>query len=173
MSILTTTVIPTSHFMLSSSTNTAAEREPSLISVQPMSSLLAGFGSHWKVDISEVQEPAVKTVQGLDALPVPCDTAASYLDFAVIDTRKLEGTYLIMIARLGNGETSRRLNQRRLTVVEEYVLRRGSDLKYVLAEGRRVRGRGRIELYVGGQLVRVLPFEQNADGYCLPGREGW
>ncbi len=104
--------------------------------------------------------------------PEPCETAASYLDLAVIDTRKLEKSYLIIIARLGTGEKSSRLNKERLEVVEEYVLRRGSDLKYILAEGSRVKGLGRIELYVGGQLYRVMPLEKNSPTYCIPGREG-
>jgi hypothetical protein len=105
--------------------------------------------------------------------PIDCDSAASYLDFAVIATRELEGAYLILIARLGTGETSRRLNQHRLSVVEEYVLRRGSDLKYVLAEGGRVKGLGQIELYVGGRLSRIMPFKKNASGYCFPNLEGF
>lgn len=103
--------------------------------------------------------------------PVECEGAAARLDFAVIDTKKLEGAYLIIIARLGTGETSSRLNLVRLAVAEEYVLRRGSDLKYVLAQGTRVKGLGRLELYVGGKLKEILPLEKNAKGYCLPGRE--
>lgn len=101
-----------------------------------------------------------------------CDAAAGHLDDAVIETRKMEGAYLILIARLGTSEPSS-LNQIRLANVQEYVLRRGADLKYVLAEGRRVKGLGRIELYVGGRLSRLMPFEKNAKGYCIPGREGW
>jgi hypothetical protein len=97
--------------------------------------------------------------------PMDWDSSASYLDFAVIDTRKLEGAYLIIIARLGAGETSRRLNQYRLSLVEEYVLRRGHDLKYVLAEGSRVKGLGQIELYVGGRLSRIMHFKKNATGF--------
>jgi hypothetical protein len=102
--------------------------------------------------------------------PVGCDAATGYLDFAVIDTLELEGAHLIIIARLGTGETSRRLNQHRLRVVEEYVRRRGSGLKYVLAEGRKVEGLGRVELYVGGRLLHILPLRKNAKGFCLPGQ---
>jgi hypothetical protein len=105
--------------------------------------------------------------------PTECDAATGRLDHAVIDTRKMEGAYLIIIARLGKGETSSRLNKYRLSVVEEYVLRRGSDLKYVLAEGSRVQGLGRVELYVGGRLLYIMPIKKNASGWCLPGREGY
>jgi hypothetical protein len=105
--------------------------------------------------------------------PTECDAATGRLDHAVIDTREMEGSYLIIITRLGKGETSSRLNKQRLSVVEEYVLRRGANLKYVLAEGRRVKGLGRVELYVGGRLLYIMPIKKNAPGWCLPGREGY
>lgn len=106
-----------------------------------------------------------QTNRDTNQVPTDCETAASILDNAVIDTKKLPGAYLIIIARLGTGETSNRLNQNRLAVVEEYVLRRGSDLKYVLAQATRIKGFGRLELYVGGQLKEVLAFKRNA-GPC-------
>jgi hypothetical protein len=115
------------------------------------------------------QKPNEQTLRPLDQWPMECEGAAASLDSAVIDTKKLGETYLIMIARLGTGETSSRLNHIRLAIAEEYVLRRGSDLKYVLAEGPRVKGLGRLELYVGGRLKEVLPFKRNARGYCVPG----
>jgi len=125
------------------------------------------------VSLSAQQKSKSTAVMPSSQEPMDCDSAASYLDFAVIATRELKGAYLIMIARLGAGETSRRLNQHRLSVVEEYVLRRGSDLKYILAEGSRVKGLGQIELYVGGRLSRIMPFKKNATGYCFPNREGF
>jgi len=110
--------------------------------------------------------------KSLDQWPMECEGAATRLDFAVVNTRKLEGAYLILIARLGNGEFSSRLNQTRLASAEEYLLRRGSDLKYVLAQGSRVKGLGRLEIYVGGQLVDIMPLRKNTKGYCVPGRNG-
>src|SRR5258705_12857369 len=112
-----------------------------------------------------------QTPKSLDQWPMECEGAATRLDFAVVNTRKLEGAYLILIARLGTGEVSRSLNQARLSSVEEYVLRRGSDLKYVLAQGSRVKGLGRLEIYVGGQLADIMPLRKNAKGYCVPGRD--
>jgi hypothetical protein len=105
-------------------------------------------------------------------VPMGCDAAAGRLDFAVIDTKKSPDTYLIIVARLGTGEPGN-LNQIRLANAREYVLRRGTDLKYVLAVGERTSGLGRLEVYVGGRLAQIMPFEKNAKGYCLPGREGW
>ena len=112
-----------------------------------------------------------QTPKSLDQWPMECEGAATRLDFAVVNSRKLEGAYLILIARLGAGEFSRSLNQARLSSVEEYVLRRGSDLKYVLAQGSRVKGLGRLEVYVGGKLADIIPLRKNAKGYCIPGRD--
>ncbi|MGH9871835.1 MAG: hypothetical protein ACRD9S_05125 [Pyrinomonadaceae bacterium] len=110
--------------------------------------------------------------KSLDQWPMECEGAATRLDFAVVNTGKLEGAYLILIARRGTGEFSSSLNQARLSGVEEYVLRTGSDLKYVLAQGGRVKGLGRIEIYVGGKLADIMPLRKNAKGYCIPGRDG-
>src|SRR6185295_19940303 len=100
-------------------------------------------------------------LKSLDQWPMECEGAATRLDFAVVNTRKLEGAYLILIARLGTGELSSSLNQARLSGVEEYVRRTGSDLKYVLAQGSRVKGLGRIEIYVGGQLAEIMPLRKH------------
>lgn len=113
-----------------------------------------------------------KKQRPLEQWPMECEGAATRLDFAVIDTKKSPDTYLIIVARLGTGEPSN-LNQIRLANAKEYVLRRGTDLKYVLAVGERVSGLGRLEVYVGGRLAQIMPFKKNAKGYCLPGSEGW
>ena len=118
-----------------------------------------------------IEQKGQQTPKSLDQWPMECEGAATRLDFAVVNTRKLEGAYLILIARLGTGEFSRSLNQARLSTVEEYVLRRGSDLKYVLAQGSRVKGLGRLEVYVGGKLAEIMPLRKNAKGYCIPGRD--
>ena len=130
---------------------------------------LFGFGEKPFPNEQKLQKQAV---QRLNQVPMECEGAAARLDFAVIETEKLEGTYLIIVARLGTSEVSIGLNHIRLAVAEEYVRRRGSDLKYVLAQGERVKGLGRLELYVGGRLKDVLPLKKNAKGYCVPGR-GW
>ena len=119
------------------------------------------------------QKPQEETLVPSSQEPVGCDAASGYLDHAVIDTLKLEGASLIIIARLGTGEKSSRLNQQRLSVEEEYIKRRGSNLKYILAQGDRVVGLGRVELYVGGRLLHILPFKKNAKSHCLPNREGY
>jgi len=144
----------------------------SIVSHEPeVQVTLAGhYGDYSRFRIE--QKGQEQTPKSLDQWPMECEGAAERLDFAVVNTRKLEGAYLILIARLGSGEFSRSLNQARLSIVEEYVLRRGSDLKYVLAQGSRVKGLGRLEVYVGGQLADIMPLRKNAKGYCIPGRDG-
>ncbi|HKB68091.1 MAG TPA: hypothetical protein VKC61_19685 [Pyrinomonadaceae bacterium] len=128
------------------------------------------YGAYPRFRIEQKGQP--QAPKPLDQWPMECEGAATRLDFAVVNTRKLEGAYLILIARLGTGEFSSSLNQARLSGVEEYVRRTGSDLKYVLAQGSRVKGLGRLEIYVGGKLADIMPLRKNAKGYCIPGRDG-
>ena len=72
---------------------------------------------------------------------------------------------LIVIARLGRGEVSRELNHRRLHNVRAFLIEFGhrSPKTIVTAEGDRVDGYGRVELYAGGKLFQVLMAGPNAD----------
>jgi hypothetical protein len=81
---------------------------------------------------------------------------------------------LILIARLGDGENRQDFNRRRLhnarTYLTEYLKLRAPET-IITAEGERVKGYGRIELYVGGKLHYVLALKRNADlivGSCEP-----
>jgi hypothetical protein len=107
----------------------------------------------------------------LDQRPMECEGAATRLDFAVIETEKLQDAYLIIVARLGKGERPY-LSDIRLSAVREYILRSGPDLKYVMAKGSKVKGLGRIELYVGGRLTQVMPIRHNAKGFWTPADAG-
>lgn len=127
-----------------------------------------GFANYQVFQTEQKNEQ--QTDKPLDQWPMECEGAAMRLDLAVINTQKLEGAYLILVARLGSGEVSRALNQTRLKSVEQYVLRRGADLKYVLAQGSKLKGLGRIEVYVGGKLAEIMPLRKNAKGYCTAGR---
>lgn len=74
------------------------------------------------------------------------------------------GGVLIVIARLGDGENSRELIRRRIFNVHEFFKERGSRLapeKVIVAEGDRVKGYGRLEYYLGGELYEQLLFPQN------------
>jgi hypothetical protein len=71
---------------------------------------------------------------------------------------------LIIVARLGNGEKQRDLNRRRLGNVHDgLTMNLGiNDRQIVVAEGERVRGYGRVEFYLAGDLVGALPVRRNS-----------
>ena len=72
---------------------------------------------------------------------------------------------VIMIVRLGTGETRRELSRRRLHNARTFLIEFGqrSAQTIVTAEGDPVDGYGRVELYVGGKLFHVLMINQNGD----------
>jgi hypothetical protein len=71
---------------------------------------------------------------------------------------------VIAVARLGHGETSRELNRRRLYNLgvhwKDYGL---PEKRLIAAEGERVNGYGRVELYVSGKLFDVLLVKRGKD----------
>ena len=78
------------------------------------------------------------------------------------------GGVLVAVARLGDGEKSRGANRRRLYNVREYIKDRvgiGAEM-VVVAEGERVKGPGRVEFYLGGEIVGGLLLGRNKD-LCL------
>lgn len=102
--------------------------------------------------------------------PINCEDFQAYLDHAIIDWRKLEGTYLIAITRLGTGEGDRNLNRTRLEYIEEYL--KSHNVQYLLAEAGPVNGLGRFEVFVGGRLVMSIPIKKGATRLCLGGTGG-
>lgn len=72
---------------------------------------------------------------------------------------------VIMIARLGNGERRRELNHRRLHNARTFLIEFGQRVPQTIitAEGERVDGYGRVELYLGGKLFHVLMTNPNDD----------
>ena len=93
--------------------------------------------------------------------PVNCEDVTAYVETAMVMAQEAgEDSYLIIIARLGDGERSRKLNLGRVNTVRAFLRRwRG---KSVVAEGERVKGHGRLEIYVGGKQVFILPLGRNA-----------
>ena len=75
------------------------------------------------------------------------------------------GGVIIAIARLGDGERLREINQRRLHNVWVYLTAYQSfaPKKVITAEGDRASGYGRVELYVGGKLVDALLIDRGKD----------
>ena len=76
-----------------------------------------------------------------------------------------ENGLVIMIARLGTGETRRELNSRRLHNARTFLVEFGqrAPQTIVTGEGDRIAGFGRVELYVGGKLFHVLMIRANDD----------
>jgi len=72
---------------------------------------------------------------------------------------------VIMIARLGRGEARRDLNHRRLHNARTFLTEFGhrNPQTIVTAEGDRVGGYGRVELYAAGKLFHVLMTNPNDD----------
>ncbi len=110
-------------------------------------------------------------------VPGNCESNIAVLDSLAQRTGADE--LIIVIARLGNNENRNRLNYRRLHNVRAYLtgyftdptVRRRMET-IITAEGERVSGYGRIELYANGRLFWVLKVRHNSDlpvGNC--GRE--
>lgn len=93
--------------------------------------------------------------------PAGCEVANIYTDMAAHLAQTAERTYLIVVARLGNGEKSRSLNASRLKHVRNFLINNRGITKIVTAEGERAKGYGRLEFYVGGKLLFTLPVRRN------------
>ena len=76
-----------------------------------------------------------------------------------------EGKLIIMIARLGNGESNRKLSWRRLQTAGSFLesVRAVPKQRMVLAEGEVMRGQGRIEVYLDGKLYMIIVSARNKD----------
>jgi hypothetical protein len=72
---------------------------------------------------------------------------------------------IIAIAHLGDSERTRELNRRRLHNVRVFLTDFWKRAPYtvITAEAERVRGYGRVELYVGGRLFDVIAVGTNSD----------
>ncbi len=70
---------------------------------------------------------------------------------------------IIMVARLGEGESSRKLNRRRLQAASSYLktVRAVPEQRIVTAESKPVRGHGRVEVYLCDKLFMVFTLERN------------
>ena len=118
-----------------------------------------------------MERKAVRFAQ-TDPKPTNCENHIAVLEAANHDAGK-DGL-IILIARLGNGDNKPGLNEHRLHSARAYLteyLRARSPKSIVIAEGERIEGYGRIEIYVGGKLYYVLAIKANADlsvGSCEP-----
>jgi hypothetical protein len=92
-----------------------------------------------------------------------CEDAKARLDGVAIESGK-EG-FIILVARLGDGETSRKLNRQRISYILRYFNRENylGEHRLIRAEGERVSGPGRVEIYAKGKLMLILTTRRNGD----------
>ena len=100
-----------------------------------------------------------------DPYIVPSDSsgelASREIDSIAVESRQ-SGERLFVIARLGAGEKSRRLNLGRLYNTRDYLSGKSFDQStIVFAEGERVNGEGRLEFYLGSRLRLVVLAKRN------------
>ena len=107
--------------------------------------------------------PAAAQSSETELKPNNCEYDISTLTAA--DRTAGNGSLIIMIARLGNGEHRREFNLRRLHNARTFLVEFGNRASNTIipAEGARVTGYGRIELYVAGKLFQVIAVRRNAD----------
>ena len=99
--------------------------------------------------------------QGIDGSD--CDTTKA--NFDLIAHNVGEDETVIVIGRLGRGESSRELVRSRLRNLGEFVyFTRGiSKERVVTAEGDRVNGLGQVDVYKNGKLFIVFRMKRNRD----------
>lgn len=96
--------------------------------------------------------------------PQNCESARRYLEDVVEEARKTEDAYLIAVLRLGQADRAG-VNETRRRNVDNF-LKNFYGGRYVVADGGRVKGLGRIELYVNGKLNFVLGLSKNNKDIC-------
>lgn len=93
-----------------------------------------------------------------------CEENAFDFDLLLTRTKEYYGSeVIILIARLGDGEKSRKYNERRLEVVKAGITAfdRYPKEKVITAQGERVSGKGLVEVYLGGYLSAIFKAERN------------
>ena len=94
-----------------------------------------------------------------------CEENAATFD-NLANTLRSTDERLFAVARLGRGETSRELNRRRLYNVRTYFKLNWPNLeakRFVFAEGDRAEGEGRVEFYIGSDLILISVVKRGGD----------
>jgi hypothetical protein len=107
----------------------------------------------------------------IEAGPTNCENHIAILDIADQDAG--QAGLIIIIGRPGKGERGKRLTEHRLYSARAYLTeyRRRSPKSIIVAEGERVDGYGRIEIYIGGKLHSLFAIKRDAElsvGSCEP-----
>ena len=106
---------------------------------------------------------AAQTSQSSEPIIVGNDNESAKAALDLVAQSVSDGRLIILIGRLGDREYSRRLNRRRLHIAGDYLsATRGVPLERIIrAEGERIRGTGRLEVYLSGKLFVVFKFPRN------------
>lgn len=124
--------------------------------------------------LSGQERPVVHTTQtwGVPDQPLNCEMNLQNLEYVRTFSQEQKTGFLIIVARLGSKETRREMNSRRLYNVRLKLTLIGVQPdRIIVAEGERVRGFGRVEFYLRGEMVGALPVAQEKDicvGCCDP-----
>src|SRR6266566_3389331 len=112
-------------------------------------------------DLQSTKPIVIGGNQGIDGSN--CDTTKANFDL-IAHTVGDEET-IIVIGRLGRGESSREVVRRRLRNLQEFIyFTRGIAKERVIrAEGNRVDGLGQVEVYLKGKLFIVFRLKRNRD----------
>lgn len=98
-----------------------------------------------------------------------CESNKAYFDSIANLAEQIPSAKVIIIARLGNGETSRIYNRRRLYEIRRYLEQVGVPKESIItAQGDRIRGRGRVEVYYRENLQMIFTVRRRQS---LLGRE--
>ena len=129
------------------------------LAVTVLCSLILGYGS---AQTNQSAKPiVVGGNQGIDGSD--CDTSKA--NFDLIAHAAGDDTTIIVIGRLGRGESSRELVRRRLRNLKEFIyFTRGiAKERVITAEGNRVNGLGQVDVYLNGKLFIVFRMKRGKD----------
>jgi hypothetical protein len=117
----------------------------------------------WLAETSGVASQGTHPSRTQTSLNSYCESNIANLDAAHAEAS--EDGLIIAVARLGNGERNRVLNHRRLYNLRTYLekFRKRTRETIVTAEGERVEGPGRVEVYVKGKLLITLELRRGQD----------
>ncbi len=104
---------------------------------------------------------SAQRIVSLDSLeqPVRCEENINYIATALAGGLTSDDLYVIVVARLGDGERSRKLNVFRLESIK-WHLKSLRVRNAVTAEGERKKGYGQLEFYIAGKLLLILPIRR-------------
>ena len=99
-----------------------------------------------------------------EEIPTECEAMRALLDNSLIRISQNEDASLIFIFRLGKSEKSRKVISRRMETIKNFFkFRIPAFNRFVLAEGERTAGLGKLEIYIDGKLTYELFAKKNAD----------